>query len=293
VLFVSTVAILAVAVLVIAAGAAAIWLVPSWQVDRWRRRGIENEEKLAELGVQSRTSIIQAFGGLALVATLAVTGYQVSETQRATEQAQRLAEQGQVSERFSRAVELLDAGAIDVRTGALFSLMRIGLDSQTNAEPAFLTAAAYVNNRYTKPKTEPGCAGFNRPAADISAALRFVLPRIAPRLLARLPGEATVLGLRGTNLNGIGIDGLTLRRFDLSGIRFHGATLRRADFHATKLVNAEFNKACLDYADFTDAELKGALFDGASLEHATFTREGLAQLALSDRQRGEITVVPG
>ena len=85
---------------------------------RWRQR-VDDEEKLAELEVDARGSIVQAFGALALVITIAVTISQVidarksaerteratEQTLRLTEQSQRLAEQGQAAERLSRAVE--------------------------------------------------------------------------------------------------------------------------------------------------------------------------------------------
>src|SRR5215208_6879375 len=105
----------AVALAVVVVGLA-IWLIPRWQVDRWRRAGITNEEKLAELGVQARTNFTQALGGLALIVTIAITAFQVNEGRRSADRNLNLAaenlalaEQGQVSERFSRAVEQLGA----------------------------------------------------------------------------------------------------------------------------------------------------------------------------------------
>src|SRR5829696_5058391 len=103
--------IVAAALFAIGAAGLVIWLVPRWQVHRWRRTGI-SEEKLAELGLQARTSITQALGGLALIVTIAVTANQAIEANRsatenldlATENLD-LAERGQVSERFLGAVE--------------------------------------------------------------------------------------------------------------------------------------------------------------------------------------------
>ena len=57
-----------------------------------------------------------------------------------------------MSERFSRAVEQLGATddkgrpATAVRTGALFSLMRIGIDSELYTQPALLVVASYVRD---------------------------------------------------------------------------------------------------------------------------------------------------
>ena len=160
--------IVATVVLAMVAVGFAIWLIPRWQVDRWRRAGISNEEKLAELGVQARSGITQALGGLALIVTISITAFQVTEARRSADRTQQsavkslnlatrnvaLAEQGQVSERFSRAVEQLGATdgkgqpATPVRTGALFSLMRIGIDSEVYTQPALLVVASYVRTHF-------------------------------------------------------------------------------------------------------------------------------------------------
>ena len=300
-------AIVVAVLLAMAAVGLAIWLVPRRQVNRWRRAGISSEEKLAELGVQARSSITQAFGGLALIVTLAITAFQANETRRSADETQRtadntlrLAEQGQVSERFSRAVEQLGAtnegrgAAIDVRTGALFSLMRIALDSETNAQPAFLVAATYVRNNYLPPK-EPrphGCdADFTRQQPDIATALTFVLPAVAAKLHKDTPG-LIISGFRGTRLDGLALDGLVLNGLNLTGIKFRDASLVRAHFRKSVLSSAIFARACLRDADFRGASLRGADFRGAQLEGAKFSQGALDDISLSKAQRDVIVVSP-
>lgn len=205
----------------------------------------------------------------------------------------RLAEEGQMSERFSRAVEQLGAtspsgGAnIEVRTGALFSLMRIGLDSETNAQPAFLVAATYVRNNYMPPK-EPrphGCnADFTRRQPDIATALTFVLPAVAAKLHKDTPG-LIISGFRGTRLDGLAIDGLVLDGLNLTGIKFRDASLVRAHFRKSVLSSAIFARACLRNADFRGASLRGADFRGAQLEGAKFSQGALDDISLSNAQK--------
>ena len=307
---VTNLAIIAAVVCALVVVGLAIWLIPRWQVDRWRRAGISDEEKLAELGVQARSSITQALGGLALIVTIAITAFQVNEARRSSDRAQEsadknfdlaqqsaarnfaLAQRGQVSERFSRAVEQL--GAMDesdkpdpaVRTGALFALMRIGIDSPDHTQPALLVVATYVRKFKKPPKLQPnGCdADFNFTQAqpDIANALRFVLYRIA----AKLNNKAEFLGLRGANLNGLALDGLNLSGFDLTRIKFGHASLRRANFRGANLGQANFEHACLIGADFNDASVVGARFTGA-----TFTKRGRDQSPLSEVQKRQVKVV--
>jgi hypothetical protein len=304
-LTVTNLAIIAAVLCALVAVGLAIWLIPRWQVDRWRRAGISDEEKLAELGVQARSNITQALGGLALIVTIAITAFQVNESRRAADAGQQsaarnfaLAQRGQVSERFSRAVEQL--GATDenenpdpaVRTGALFSLMRIGIDSPDHTQPALLVVATYVR-KFKKPaKLRPnGCdADFNFTQAqpDIANALRFVLYRIA----AKLKDKSEFLGLRGANLNGLALDGLILSGFDLTRIKFSHASLVRANFRDANLRQANFERTCLTDADFRGASLEGAVFRGAVLDGAKFTKKGRDQARLTSAQRRQVRVLP-
>jgi pentapeptide repeat protein len=326
---VTTLAIIAVLCALFVVGLA-IWLIPRRQVEHWRRAGISNEEKLAELGVQARSSITQALGGLALIVTIAISAYQVNEarkgadktlkqTRESGDNAQRsaaknlgvaldnldLTRQGQVSERFSRAVDQLGttneggSPAIDVRAGALFSLMRIGIDAPDHRQPALLVAMTYVTNNYVPPTSRPphGCqATFDRKRPDIGIALG-VLPRIAAKLK-----EGELRGLRGANLNGLALDDLILNRFDLRNIKFRDASLARAHFHRAKLQYADLRRACLKEADFSEASLQNADFRGASLQGANFkdarlkgakfsTPEERNRAPLSAEQKREATVV--
>jgi hypothetical protein len=321
-----------IAILVISS---AVWLFPRRQVARWRRAGIE-EHKLAELSIQARSSVTQAFGGLALIATLAITAYQVNETRRTSdrnlhlvEQGQRSERQSQVSERFSRAVEQLgatnangDDPAIDVRTGALFSLLRIGLDSPENTQSAFLVVAAYIQNNYQRPKTlrKNGCAGFRSPRGDVRTALKFVLPRVAEKLYKLRRGKGFLTGLRGSDLSGLDVDGLDFRHLSLTRTKFRAAYLVRANFRQADIRGSSFARACLLKAhfrwadlrlgadlrranlidaDFSHAKLERADFRGAKLSRSTnftaarlrgakFTRTALDLVSLSNAQKHEI-----
>jgi uncharacterized protein YjbI with pentapeptide repeats len=270
------------ALLIVFAGLA-IWRVPHWQARGWRHAKI-GEEKQAELVVQARTSMIQAFGGLALIATLAITGYQVSETRRSSSENLSLAARGQVSERFSRAVEDLGAtnakgdAAIDIRTGALFALRGIGLDSTLHTEPAFRVAAHYVRNHYTAPKDLPdSCKARKRAAPDIATALTYVLPRLATKLVdEKLPEDpkeresGKMGGLNDTEMRGLVLDKLVLINFDLKNIDLRAARLTKLDAHGSILNSAFFTRACLPGANFRGARLQGANFEGANLKNANF-----------------------
>ena len=269
-----------------------IWIVPRWQVRGWRRAGIAEEEKLAELGVQARSSITQALGGLALVATLAITAYQVNETRRSSDANLRLAERGQASERFAQALGQLTATgpggpAVDTRTGALFALRQIGIDFNAYAEPAFLLVTRYVANNYRPPKRVPphGClASFGTTRPDVVTALAIVLPALAATRLEQ--SEQLSLGLRGVVLDGFALDELVLRGFNLTGIKFRSASLVYANFSKSKLRGADFRRACLRRAVFRNADLRLAVLRGADLRGADLRDAKLRNADFTDAQLG-------
>jgi hypothetical protein len=208
-----------------------------------------------------------------------------------------------VSERFSRAVEQLGQTdgrgkpAQDVRTGALFSVMRIGIDSELYTEPALLIVATYVRTHFARPPklTPNGCNApfeFTQKQPDVANALGFVLHQIAAKLRKKDEKDKKdkkvktyLLGLRGANLTGLTLDGLNLSGFDLTGIKFSHASLKRADFSDARLNGGNFEHACLIGANLTGASVVGAKFTGATL-----TGRGLR--LLSKAQKAQLRTTP-
>lgn len=117
-----------------------------------------------------RTTILQAIAGLAVLAGAVIAFQQFTEdrrqataTQRQAIAAQELTRQGQIGERFSRAVEQLGSKSIDVRLGGLYELEQLALQGepeqptrpQTKAPARRLTivevVAAYVREHAQTP----------------------------------------------------------------------------------------------------------------------------------------------
>ena len=142
-----------------------------------------------------------------------------------------LARQGQVSERFSRAVEQLGETdgngrpARDVRTGALFSVMRIGIDSELYTQPALLIVATYVRTHFAPPaKLAPnGCKahfGFikNNPMSQTRlASCSIRSPRGSARRTKGREGQEGLARSQGRQP-----DGPRSRRAEYFRLRPHG-----------------------------------------------------------------------
>jgi hypothetical protein len=91
-----------VGLLVLAGIAVLVWQVPSTLYDY-----VDNEKDRAAAEASTRTGMIAGLAGLAALGSLAVTArtYQLSQ-------------QGQITERYTKAVEQLGSDKLDVRLGA-------------------------------------------------------------------------------------------------------------------------------------------------------------------------------
>lgn len=187
---------------------------------------------------------------------LQLTRYSLESTQKDTEQQLRLTEQGQITERFTRAIDQLGATdettgtrRLEVRLGGIYALERIANDSPDRDYSTImevLTAYVRANAARSEPKptaSEPTNQEPPTPSADIQAIL-------------------TVLGRRKK----AGQEGdvvLDLSMTDLRGARLEGAHLERA-----VLLRADLERARLERAHLEGANLRGANLKGAHLEEA-------------------------
>jgi hypothetical protein len=105
-----------------------VLVVPQWLV-RWelgaQARALTAADK-AKVINDVRTTLLQGIGGTALLLGAYFTYRQL---QTARDQLQ-IAQEGQITERFSRAIEQLGSDKVDVQLGGIYTLERIANDSQ-------------------------------------------------------------------------------------------------------------------------------------------------------------------
>lgn len=148
----------------------------------------------------------------------------------------RLARRGQLSERFSKALERLDSGRTYVQIGGIHALEALMRDSSDLRGDVVEVLLAFV--RENAPTAHPERHRPSRPSGPVQAALRA---------LGQRPGRRRTVPL------------------DLRGLHLQGAMLERAKLRGARLAGSNLRGAILIRADLRDADLVGTMLDDADL----------------------------
>jgi hypothetical protein len=282
-----------------------VLLAPRWIVAHDLMTNKLSAEQYGKAISDARTAVLQAIAGLLLAAGAVATWRQV-----------RIGREGQITERFTRAVDQLGSDKRDVRLGGIYALERIARDSQPDRATISEILCAFVREHAPwPPRTDAGQPAAFPPeiprtslpslmirAADVYAAInalgrlrslegvsRFDLPRVD---LRRVMFDGS---LRGANLIRATLQFGAFTSADLRDTWLNWADLRETlldsvDFRGAALANADLRKALLREADLrgtvlTAADLREAVLTGADLREAILQNAKLQQAVMDDRTR--------
>ena len=193
-----------------------------------------------------------------------------------SERALNLTEQGQVTDRYTKAIEQLGSDKLDVRIGAIYALERVARDSPRDHPTLMEVLAAFIREHSreqwppVKPEAEPP-RRTTRP--DVQAAVTVIGRRNLEhdRLAINLAdADLPYVDLGGANLDGANLSGANLIRAKLIIANLRGANLNIANLRGARLCGAD-----LSGADLTGADLSSAILTGADLVIAILTSADL------------------
>ena len=247
----------------------AIWVaVPRWTVpdaSETELRGVPAEarwqarDSRRKLRNDARTTLLQGLGGLAVLIGATAALRQV-----------RVASEGQVTERFTRAIDQLGRESLDVRLGGIYALERITRDSESDRSTIAEVLTAFVRGHAPWPPSQPG-----QPPEDLAVEDIAPLQRWAPDVQAALtvlgrrePAFGPDLDLRHTDLRGANLRRAYLEDAVLEGACLQKANLSHAQLRAAHLENARLQGAVLYGARMRSVWLNGAQLQGAQLHGA-------------------------
>ena len=262
----------------------AIWLVPRLQARRWRAQGLGAKE-VADLENSARGTLVQAFGGIALILTFVATWVQIDDTREASEQTLSLTQEQQQSDRFTRAVEQLGSPRLEIRLGGIYALQQVARESERLQQPVAELMMAYLKRNHpvrSRNRRRFQRVGFYNQAAvtvgfdnDVVMACdsRLVAPepdtQAASSALLAVPRAARGgFDLSGVDLAGIRIADADFSNAELRGSWFVEADLQGANFEGARLDGSDLRRACLRGADMSRAHLHEGPSAGADLRGA-------------------------
>ena len=227
---------------------------------------------------EARATLAQIIGGLFLFVGVVFTWQQVSHT--ATEV--RIAQEGQITERFTRAIDQLSSeGSLDAQLGGVYALERIAGESERDYWPVIQVLTAHLRER---PQVT-GQVGATPALEDLRApALTQAILNVLTQRKSEWDNGRSI-DLRGADLQWALLARINLVRADLSTTRLAGADLTAAILAAASLTGADLGganltRATLRGADLTDSDLSGALLTGASLRDAELSSANLTDTVL-------------
>jgi hypothetical protein len=296
----------ALGLLVVLLLACVLW-IPRWLYPSLTDTDLQNvsdaakvqELKDARLKLQNdaRTTLLQGLGALLVLTGAGIgasvtlrqvraTRDQITETATASRNQLRLSEQGQVTERFTRAIDQLGHAQLDVRLGGIYALERIARDSPADRATIGEVLTAFIRSHAPWPPRLPGqytqTASIDEVpelqvrAADVQACLTvlgrggFALSAVVPgREVFGLPGVAEVRLDPQVVLLGLGREVFTVPGVAEGRLDLHAVDLRRAGLRGAHLEEAYLAGARLEAAYLGGAHLEAAILVGAHLEGVT------------------------
>jgi hypothetical protein len=185
---------------------------------------------------------------------------------------------GQLTDRFTKAIEQLGHKELDVRLGGIYALERIARDSRQDHPQVVEVLTAYVREHAVVDRDVDDPKWLGKPDTDVQA----VLTVLGRRNLSHETEPPPWLNLPHTKLD----------RAMLFQARFRRVGLRGASLRKAYLIRADLSEAHLAAADLRAADLRGADLSGSELRGANLLETNLRDADLRDAWYDDTTAWP-
>ena len=248
------VSVVAMALLIVALIPTVITWAPHWLAST---SGLNADQRAAEVG-RVRTALLAVIAG-----SIAVVGaIYTARTFALNRQAHELDRQGQITERFTRAVDQLgNTSSLEVRLGGIYALERLARESRDDHGPIMEILTAYI--REHAPQATRVERASDRSAGSASPPAANDATGVGNSLATDVQAVLTVLGRRTVVYDTGRLD---LTAADLSRANLIEANLQRAWLPEAKLIGANLVGANLKEAYLGGANLQGAYLNSANLQ---------------------------
>jgi len=225
--------------------------------------GMTNPKDLAEMENSYRATLAQILGGSAV----AIGIYFAWENLK-------VSQEGQITERFTRAIDQLGNPNMEIRLGGIYALERISMESEKDYCPIMEILNAYIRKNSTMESED--VKKQNKVSLDIQAILTVIRRRKDPINT----GKTIIFDLQRTYLRQANLEGANLDWANLNWADLKGANLKRANFIEADLIETDLIGADLKGANLERAYLGGANLDWAILKMANLKRINFIEASL-------------
>ncbi|HEX5497837.1 MAG TPA: pentapeptide repeat-containing protein, partial [Thermomicrobiales bacterium] len=254
-----------------------LWIVPRWQAAAWQAGRVVDPKVAFDVENSARATLGQVLGGIAVLAGLVVAWQQLGQTA----QNLRVSEEGQITDRFTRAVDQLGDDDLTVRLGGIYALERIARDSPRDYAATMEVLTAFARQPPASASATPSADPGETTSEDVAAVMRVIGRRAAAQIAQEEAAGLDCLHLERARLPGIDVSGYNLAHVCLNGAILSGALLQDANLAGDDLTGADMSDGNLEGADLRRAMLSGVRFAGANLSRADLAGANLLQANLA------------
>ncbi|MFF0523451.1 pentapeptide repeat-containing protein [Actinomadura nitritigenes] len=254
------------------AALAAMYVIALWRMPDWMHQHDPKDRHNARL------LVVSAGGAVVVAVSLLYTA-----------RSYRLSHRGQVTDRFSKALERLSSPDMDARLGGIHTLAHVAKDSRSHHDDFVEVLEAFLRRRTPAAHRDngPTLAAHPRPPEwpdyDVQAALTALGRR--PCRPEQRGLDLTSLHFERARLTNLDLTGMDLWDSSLQNADLRGAVLRRAVLSETDLRGADLRGADLQGADLRSADLRGADLRGADLRSVKWiSAEEIQAVAMVDER---------
>ncbi|MGW0994621.1 pentapeptide repeat-containing protein [Streptomyces sp. NPDC002520] len=231
-----------------------------------------------------RTTLLQALGGAVVLFGACATWRQL----RVSQDGLSATREGNITDRFSRAVDQLGSDKLDVRIGGIYALWRIADHSDRDHEAVVSIMAAYLRTHLPWPPQDASVPVADVPINSVSpletraADAQTALTCLGVLYEERRPEwlNVSLTDLRRADCDGLWLHGVNFDGACLEAASIYQANLSKASLIAANLRHAELGTSILQQVRCLQADLRGARLVKADLRSADFTRADLREANL-------------
>lgn len=226
---------------------------------------IQLEQAQAQIRNSARSTLLQAVAGLLVFIGAVATWRQVQVNR-----------EGQVTDRFTRAIDQVGSENMDVRIGGIYGLERVAKNSPSDRPQVQYVLAAFIRGH--APRSQDVVESDR--AQTQSTAVHSL-----PWLYVRAPDAQAALNVLGRRVPSpdalrLYLSRVDLRSANLDNARLRNAKIRHADLSRSWMVKARMDGCDLCHTDLRQVNASGASFAGAILHGATLEGANLYQADL-------------